>query len=133
MGSLWRSAHELCFIWKSGEAPHVNRVELGRNGRNRSNVWEYPGANSFSSQDDREGRAHVTTKNLAMIKDAILDVSRPGDIVLDSFVGSGTTCSPRTALGVAAMGSSSTRSMSISRSAGWSPAPRRLPAMPRRA
>ena len=91
MGSLYRSAHELCFVWKAGNALHINRVELGRNGRNRSNVWDYPGANSFSSQDDRDGRAHVSPKNLAMVKDAILDVSRPGDIVLDSFVGSGTT------------------------------------------
>ncbi|MGA0594580.1 DNA modification methylase [Enterovirga sp. CN4-39] len=91
MGSLWRSAHELLFAWKSGTSSHVNNIELGRNGRNRSNVWEYPGANAFSSQDDREGLAHVTPKNVAMIQDAILDVSRRGDIVLDCFAGSGTT------------------------------------------
>jgi DNA modification methylase len=91
MGSLWRSAHELCFAWKSGNAPHCNQVQLGRNGRNRSNVWEYPGANAFSSREDREGLEHVTAKNVAMIQDAILDVSRPGDIVLDCFAGSGTT------------------------------------------
>lgn len=91
MGSLYRSAHELCFIWKSGDGPHINNVELGRNGRNRSNVWSYPGANAFSSRDDREGLSHVTPKNVAMIQDAILDVSRRGDIVLDSFAGSGTT------------------------------------------
>ena len=91
MGSLWRSAHELCFIWKSGTAPHVNQVELGRNGRSRGNVWHYPGANMFSSSEDRDGRQHVSPKNLAMTQDAILDVSRRGDIVLDCFAGSGTT------------------------------------------
>lgn len=91
MGSLWRSAHELCFAWKSGTAPHCNQIELGRNGRSRSNVWNYPGANSFSSQEDRDGRGHVSAKNLAMTQDAILDVSRRGDIVLDCFAGSGTT------------------------------------------
>ena len=91
MGSLWRSAHELCFVWKTGSAEHVNNVELGRNGRNRSNVWSYPGANAFSSREDRDGLGHVTPKNVAMIQDAILDVSRRGDIVLDCFAGSGTT------------------------------------------
>lgn len=91
MGSLWRSGHELCFIWKKGEAAHVNNVELGRNGRNRSNVWTYPGANCFARGRERDSLEHVTPKNVAMIQDAILDVSRRGDIVLDAFVGSGTT------------------------------------------
>lgn len=91
MGSLWRSGHELCFIWKKGTASHVNNVELGRNGRNRSNVWSYPGANGFARGKNRDGFQHVTPKNVAMIQDAILDVSRRGDIVLDAFAGSGTT------------------------------------------
>ncbi|TXN03825.1 DNA modification methylase [Methylobacterium sp. WL64] len=91
MGSLWRSGHELCFIWKKGTAPHINNVELGRYGRNRSNVWSYPGANGFARAGDPDGLEHVTPKNVAMIQDAILDVSRRGDIVLDAFSGSGTT------------------------------------------
>ena len=91
MGSLWRSGHELCFVWKKGKAPHINNVELGRNGRNRSNVWSYPGANCFARGRERDSLEHVTPKNVAMIQDAILDVSRRGDIVLDAFAGSGTT------------------------------------------
>lgn len=91
MGSLWRSQHELCFVWKSGTAAHVNNVELGRHGRNRSNVWPYPGANTGGRALDAEAGEHVTPKNVAMIQDAILDVSRPGEVVLDVFGGSCTT------------------------------------------
>ena len=88
MGMPWRSGHELCFVWKKGSAPHVDNVQLGRVGRNRSNVWSYPGANQHR---DRGSEGHVTPKNLAMIHDAIMDVSHRGDIVLDAFAGSGTT------------------------------------------
>lgn len=91
MGSLWRSQHELCFVWKNGTEPHVNNVELGRHGRNRSNVWWYPGMNTGGRAADAYEREHVTPKNARMIQDAILDVSRRGDIVLDVFAGSSTT------------------------------------------
>ncbi|MDQ6873374.1 MAG: site-specific DNA-methyltransferase [Gemmatimonadota bacterium] len=45
MGSLYRSRHKLIFVFKRGDAPHINNVELGRFGRNRTNVWDYPGQN----------------------------------------------------------------------------------------
>jgi len=89
-GSFYRSAHELCFIWKVGDGPHTNNIELGRNGRNRTNVWSYPGANVPRSKRQRKDEDHVTPKNVAMIQDAILDASRRGDIILDPFAGSGT-------------------------------------------
>ena len=91
MGSLYRSAHELVFVFKSGKAPHVNNVELGRNGRYRTNVWSYAGANSFGANRDADLAAHPTVKPVAMVVDAILDCSRRKDIVLDAFAGSGTT------------------------------------------
>jgi len=91
MGSLWRSQHELLPVLKMGKAPHINNVELGRYGRWRSNVWTYPGASSLGS-DARDGlKAHPTTKPVAMLVDALLDVTDPGDIVLDPFLGSGST------------------------------------------
>ena len=91
MGSLYRSAHELVFVFKSGTAPHVNNVELGKNGRYRTNVWSYPGANSFSKNRDNDLGMHPTVKPIAMMVDAILDCSRRKDIVLDAFAGSGST------------------------------------------
>lgn len=91
MGSLYRSAHELVFVWKVGTAPHINNVELGKNGRYRTNVWSYPGANSFSATRDEDLASHPTVKPVAMVMDAILDCSHRGDIVLDAFAGSGTT------------------------------------------
>ncbi len=91
MGSLYRSAHELVFVFKSGSAPHVNNVELGKNGRYRTNVWSYAGANSFSATRDQDLSMHPTVKPVAMVADAMLDCSRRKDIVLDPFAGSGTT------------------------------------------
>lgn len=91
MGSLYRSQHELIAVFKRGTAPHVNNVELGKNGRNRSNVWPYAGMNSFSRERDEALAMHPTVKPLALVRDAILDASRRDDIILDPFGGSGTT------------------------------------------
>jgi DNA modification methylase len=93
MGSLYRSQHELVFVFKHGRNGHRNNVQLGRFGRNRSNIWRYPGTNSFARCGD-EGNLlalHPTVKPVAMVADAILDCSARGDIVLDAFLGSGTT------------------------------------------
>jgi DNA modification methylase len=91
LGSLWRSQHELLPVFKKGKAPHVNNVALGKYGRWRSNVWNYPGASSLGS-DAREGLSgHPTVKPRALLEDALLDISNRGDIVLDPFLGSGST------------------------------------------
>lgn len=90
MGSLYRSKHELCFIYKSGTAPHINNIELGAHGRYRTNVWDYAGANAFGMGKD-DLKLHPTVKPVPMLRDAILDVTRRGDIVLDCFLGSGST------------------------------------------
>lgn len=93
MGSLYRSQHELILIFKNGNAPHRNNVQLGKFGRNRTNVWKYPGVNAFARQTEegRLGQLHPTCKNLAMVADALLDCTARGEIVLDAFLGSGTT------------------------------------------
>ena len=93
MGSLYRSQHELVFVFKHGRGRHRNNVQLGQFGRNRSNVWHYCGANSFARCGE-EGdllALHPTVKPVAMVADAILDCSARGDIGLDPFLGSGTT------------------------------------------
>jgi DNA modification methylase len=91
MGSLYRSQHELVFVFKKGTAPHVNNVELGRFGRNRTNIWNYPGVNAFGKDRGAELAMHPTVKPLALVADAILDCSKRGGIILDAFAGSGTT------------------------------------------
>lgn len=91
MGNLYRSRHELVFVYKNGTQPHINNVELGRHGRNRTNVWEYAGANAFGATRDADLAMHPTVKPVDMVADAILDASNRGDIVLDVFGGSGTT------------------------------------------
>jgi len=91
MGSLYRSQRELVFVFKSGTAPHINNVELGRHGRYRTNVWSYAGANAFSATRDDDLAMHPTVKPVALVADAILDCSKRKGLVLDAFGGSGTT------------------------------------------
>jgi DNA modification methylase len=91
MGSLYRSQHEMILVLKNGTAPHINNVELGKHGRNRTNVWTYAGANCFSETRDNDLSMHPTVKPIELVSDAILDVTNRGDIVLDAFAGSGTT------------------------------------------
>ena len=91
MGSLYRSQHELVFVTKKPGAQHLNNVQLGKFGRNRSNVWQYAGATGGRADADDEFDVHPTVKPIRMVCDAILDVSKPGNIVLDPFLGSGTT------------------------------------------
>jgi DNA modification methylase len=92
LGSFYRSQHELIFLFKKGSAAHVNNIQLGRFGRNRSNVWSYPSPVSFGRSVD-EGELltlHPTVKPVALIADALLDCTRRGEVVLDAFLGSGT-------------------------------------------
>lgn len=91
MGSFYRSRHELVFVFKNGTAPHINTFELGQTGRYRTNVWEYPGVNSFGSDRDDALEMHPTVKPVALVADAIKDCSKRRQIVLDPFGGSGTT------------------------------------------
>jgi DNA modification methylase len=93
MGSFYRSRHELFFVFKSGDEAHRNNFLLGQHGRYRTNVWSYAGTNSFGRQSE-EGDLHTlhpTVKPAALVADAIMDVSARGEVVLDLFLGSGTT------------------------------------------
>lgn len=91
MGSLYRSQHELVAVFKKGTAGHINNVELGRHGRNRSNVWAYAGMNTFGAERPEVLSMHPTVKPVQLVADAMLDCSTRGGLVLDAFVGSGTT------------------------------------------
>ena len=91
MGSLYRSKHELVFIYRIGQESHRNNIELGRHGRNRTNVWDYASVNSLRGSRHEDLEMHPTVKPTAMVADAIRDVTARGEIVLDIFLGSGTT------------------------------------------
>ena len=90
-GSFYRSQHELIGVFRVGDGQHQNNVELGRHGRNRSNVWSYAGVNSFGADRDALLVMHPTVKPIALVADALLDCSSRGNLVLDPFLGSGTT------------------------------------------
>jgi DNA modification methylase len=90
MGSFYRSGHELVGVFKYGNAPTRNNIELGKHGRNRSNVLSYPGVMGSSGRK-KALTMHPTVKNIALVADLMLDASAPGEAVLDSFGGSGTT------------------------------------------
>jgi DNA modification methylase len=92
MGSFYRSRHELIFVFKNGKEPFLNNIQLGRFGRSRNNVWHYPGANGFARKGTEDTLAlHPTVKPIALVADAILDSTRRNDIILDPYLGSGTT------------------------------------------
>jgi DNA modification methylase len=90
-GSFYRSQHELIFAWKVGDGEHVNAFGLGAHGRVRANVWTYPGMNTFKSGRRRDLALHPTVKPVSLVADALRDCSMKGDIVVDLFMGSGTT------------------------------------------
>lgn len=91
MGGLYRSAHELIAVFCNGTSPATNNVALGVHGRDRTNVWSYPGANRQGSSAAQALADHPTPKPVELVVDALLDVTHPGDVALDPFAGSGTT------------------------------------------
>jgi len=91
MGSLYRSQHELICVFKSGTGRHTNNIELGKNGRHRTNVWQYDSAGTQARKGNNVLELHPTVKPVQLVMDALLDCSNRGDIVLDCFPGSGTT------------------------------------------
>ena len=91
MGTPYRSAHELIVMFVKGSKLAVNNVELGKHGRDRTNVWSYPGANQPGSSAGKALEYHPTPKPIEMVEDALKDVSKRGALVLDVFLGSGTT------------------------------------------
>jgi len=91
MGSLYRSKHELIFVWKAGTGTHINNIELGRFGRYRTNVWDYPGINGFKSGHGDELAMHPPVQPVALVADAIRHCSNRNGIILDPFAGAGTT------------------------------------------
>lgn len=76
---------------KVGDAPHTNNFGLGDGGRYQTNVWDYAGVNTMKKDRMDELGMHPTVKPVALVADAILDVSKRGALVLDPFGGSGTT------------------------------------------
>ena len=91
MGSLYRSQHELVFVFQSGSGSVINNVKLGAYGRNRSNVWNYAGQTTLTNSRQEELAMHPTVKPVRLVADAMLDCSKRGGLILDGFAGSGTT------------------------------------------
>ena len=81
----------MVFVYRVGTVPHLNMVELGKHGRNRTNVWDYASVNSMQGSRREDLAMHPTVKPVALVADAIQDVSRRGDRVLDIFLRSGTS------------------------------------------
>jgi DNA modification methylase len=91
MGTMYRSRHEMVFVWKAGTAQHINNFGLGDKGRYRTNVWNYRGLNTGGAGRLEELALHPTAKPVQMLADAMLDCSVRNSIVLDPFGGSGST------------------------------------------
>lgn len=91
MGSLYRSQHEFVFVFKNGIEKHINNIQLGKFGRNRTNVWDHKGVRASNPENKDDLKYHPTCKPVNLLTETILDASNPGDVVLDNFAGSGST------------------------------------------
>jgi len=91
MGGLYRGQYEPCLVFKHGDAPYLNNVQLGKYGRYRTNMWEHPGLSSFGKGREDALAMHPTVKPVALLAEAIKDCTRRGEVVLDPFAGSGST------------------------------------------
>ena len=78
-------------VLKKGIAPHLNTFELGQHRRTRTNVWTYAGVNTFRAGRMDELAMHPTVKPVLLVADAMRDCSKRQGLVLDPFMGSGTT------------------------------------------
>ncbi len=90
-GAFYRSQTEFIAVFKNGDEKHINNIMMGRFGRNRTNAWNYAGMNTATKARDELLAMHPTVKPLDLLEDAILDCSNLRGIVLDPFVGSGST------------------------------------------
>ena len=91
MGAMYRSQHEMIPIFKNGKAKHQNHIQLGKNGRYRTNVWDYSGVRATNPSSLELLKLHPVVKAVPMLHDILLDSSSKNDIVLDCFGGSGST------------------------------------------
>ena len=65
MGSFYRSQTEFAQAWKISPGPTINNFELGQGGRHRSNLWIYPGANTFRRGRTDDLADHPSVKPLS--------------------------------------------------------------------
>jgi hypothetical protein len=87
-GSLYRRQHELVFVFKAGRDCQKTAFQAKPPGSDRSNVWRYPRSKSRSRATHS---GSLTTRPVSVVADAIVDCSSTGDVVLDTFLGNGTT------------------------------------------
>ena len=67
-------------------------MKLENGGKQMTNVWEFPLCGGEERLRDATGKKiHSTQKPEALLRRVILCSTRPGDTVLDPFLGSGTT------------------------------------------
>jgi adenine-specific DNA-methyltransferase len=59
-------------------------------GKNPTDVWAFPKVTSGANRSSKERTKHPAQFPLAVIERIILATSRPGDVILDPFMGSGT-------------------------------------------
>ncbi len=91
MGGLYRGQHEPCVVACAGDGPVINNVQLGKFGRYRTNVWDFRGYSAFGKDRTEALAAHPTVKPWSMLAEIILDCTKRGDVILDPFLGSGST------------------------------------------
>lgn len=99
---LWyvKDSKNYTFNLDSIRDPHVkypNQKKHGKlrcnpKGKNPTDVWYIPKVTSGKNRSSKERTQHPAQTPIELFKRLILVSSNPNDLVLDPFVGSGTTC-----------------------------------------
>ncbi len=111
---LWyaRDLEDFYFDLDSVRDPNVkypNQFKNGRRkvnpaGKNPGDVWSFPKVTSGRNRSSRERTAHPAQFPAAVIERVLKGSGRPGGLIMDPFMGSGTTAEVALALGRPAIG-----------------------------
>ena len=87
-GGIYRNQSEFICVFRAGDDTPLDNVELGTRPQPNQCV-ELP-RHVILRQGARQPARRPTVKPVALIADALRDVTKRGDVVLDTFLGSGS-------------------------------------------
>jgi len=75
------------------------KIKVNPNGKNPTDVWQFPKVTSGKNRASKERTPHPAQFPVAIIERIVKASSNPGELVLDPFIGSGTTAEVALSLG----------------------------------
>ena len=108
-GVRFTNATETLLWAKKSEPSRYNfnhaMMKAENNGKQMRNVWSFPICSGAERLRDKHGRtAHPTQKPERLLRRMLRSCTKPGDVVLDPFLGTGTTLAVARQLGRSGVG-----------------------------